>query len=254
VRVLGPGKDWEVSGFVAILDEPTRSHDECVVSFRGSSNAENAMADLYFKRAYWGGQTGVEVSWCPGCLVHTGFAEAYDELKTEMLAALENLSCKRISVTGHSLGAAVATLATLDLRAGHGLAVPTSMLFGAPRVGNDHFVTAFVAAADRQGLAAPAWRIVHYHDPVPRLPPALPEGFPFSYRHVPREVYYTDENSSAFQVCDGSGEDPSCSDSVPLLSCLNFDHLTYLNVTFAIRHMPSACIASNITRFRELMI
>ena len=34
------------------------------------------------------------------------------------------------------------------------------------------------------------------------------------YHHVPREVWYTSNDTTGYRVCDGSGEDLSCQDSV----------------------------------------
>ena len=49
------------------------------------------------------------------------------------------------------------------------------------------------------------------------------------YHHVSTEVFY-DEPSTAHQVCDGSGEDPNCSDSCAPVHCTSVDdHLDYLN-------------------------
>jgi hypothetical protein len=65
--------------------------------------------------------------------------------------------------------------------------------------------------------------VVHYADIVPHLPPKL-----LSFVHVPTEVWY-DEPSTSYKVCDGSGEDPTCSDS--LLAPISIsDHLEYLNL------------------------
>ena len=42
------------------------------------------------------------------------------------------------------------------------------------------------------------------------------------------QVWYN-EASSSYQVCDGSGEDPNCSDSLLLPDSIS-DHLTYLGI------------------------
>jgi hypothetical protein len=48
------------------------------------------------------------------------------------------------------------------------------------------------------------------------------------FQHVATEVWYQ-ENNVDYQVCNGSGEDPSCSDS--LLAPISIpDHLNYLGV------------------------
>jgi hypothetical protein len=87
----------------------------------------------------------------------------------------------RLVVTGHSLGGAVATLATAYLRAA---GFPADLYtYGSPRVGNlalAEFVT---------NQAGAEYRVTHTDDPVPRLPPIS-----FNYRHVSPE-YWVDEGS-----------------------------------------------------------
>jgi len=46
------------------------------------------------------------------------------------------------------------------------------------------------------------------------------------FHHVPNEIWYT-EDSSTYKVCDGTGEDPTCSDTVVIPSIP--DHTDYLN-------------------------
>ncbi len=53
---------------------------------------------------------------CPGCEVHEGFNENYAALRPQIIAALQPLDTSRgISISGHSLGAAMAMLAAWDL-------------------------------------------------------------------------------------------------------------------------------------------
>lgn len=75
-------------------------------------------------------------------------------------------------------------------------------------------------------------RFTHDHDLVPSLPPTA-----FGYHHVAREVWETpsaDESGAVtlqFQVCDGSGEDPTCHASICYLGYCSYsiaDHMLYL--------------------------
>ena len=50
------------------------------------------------------------------------------------------------------------------------------------------------------------WRVTHYKDIVPQVPPQKP----LDYHHVATEMY-ENENGSV-KTCNGSGEDPTCSD------------------------------------------
>ncbi len=76
------------------------------------------------------------------------------------------------------------------------------------------------------------WRVTHYEcvmhaararrDIVPHVPPES-----FGFNHVPVEVWY-DEPSTSFKVCNDSGEDPTCADSV--LGDSVQDHLDYMAI------------------------
>ena len=67
------------------------------------------------------------------------------------------------------------------------------------------------------------WRVTHWQDLVIHMPPKTLQ----SYRHVGTEVFY-DSSFLKHRVCDGSGEDPSCSDS-KLGYSIN-DHIHYFGI------------------------
>jgi len=99
-----------------------------------------------------------------GARVHEGFTRALDAVWNAVSTALDGLDCP-VFFAGHSLGAALATLAA-SRRAPR--AVYT---FGSPRVGNAAFVS---------GLAnVPVFRIVNHTDMVATLPPES-----LGYAHV----------------------------------------------------------------------
>jgi len=71
--------------------------------------------------------------------------------------------------------------------------------FESPRVGNKEF-SSFINQVFPLTV-----RITHHRDIVVHLPPES-----FAFRHVPNEVFF--KKDSDYKVCDGSGEDKSCSD------------------------------------------
>ncbi len=91
-----------------------------------------------------------------GMSVHSGFASALDSVWDEILSELSALTSP-VFYTGHSLGAALATLAAWR-RAPRAL-----YTFGSPMVGNAEFVNAL--------RDVPTHRVVDGEDIIPTLPP-----------------------------------------------------------------------------------
>lgn len=247
MRFFGPSKTWAVQGYVAKMPAPSYP-GHCIIAFRGSTQWQNWVADANFFMKKWPlTSSGQGASWCRGCKVHHGFALAYKELRGAMIFGMRSLNCTGVTVTGHSLGGALASLAVMELRGNPALNVWVRKVytFGKPRVGNLAYATAWMAAAAKQGARPASWRVVHYNDPVARLPPAIPG---LTYVHEMHEVWYTARGSTAYRECEtnkwklvNSYEDSTCSRSTPLVDCINLDHVTYLNLTFAHKEMEKKC-------------
>lgn len=120
----------------------------------------------------------------PG-LLHKGIITAFNSVAAAVIAEIAKLKAAgvQVHVTGHSLGAALATVASLRLEADAGCsgAVATVHTFGSPRVGDPTFAAAFERA-----FRGRAWRFVNNEDIVTRIPPPeLPWGEKvFRYEHV----------------------------------------------------------------------
>jgi hypothetical protein len=138
-----------------------------------------------------------------GCKVHGGFFTAWKEVASAVQSAVTsarqaNPSYAVVS-TGHSLGAAVATLAAAYLR--KQLQIPIDLYtYGSPRVGNDAFVNFVV------GQAGSEFRVTHTDDPVPRLPPIV-----VNFRHTTPEYWLSTGNATTVnysadqvKVCEGT--------------------------------------------------
>jgi hypothetical protein len=164
-----------------------------VLSFRGT---ENDFRDVL---------TDIRVSKkrirCDGLSAHSGFVEALDEVWSAppppqwdgkririgwygfdgVEQALNAIDVEGpLFMTGHSLGAALATLAAHRRR-------PAALYtFGSPRVAGTDLAKHLNG---EDGLKA--WRVVNSTDFVPRVPP------PFGYRHVGKLVYLTFEGQVA---------------------------------------------------------
>ena len=103
--------------------------------------------------------------------VHSGFHKEYLRYREQVLSQTQKHPNKRIYVSGHSLGGALASLTSLDIVAQTGRDV-TLVTFGAPRVGNK----AYQQLSDH--LIPATYRVVINGDPIPRVP-----GSVLDYQH-----------------------------------------------------------------------
>jgi triacylglycerol lipase len=165
------------------------NQDFAIVSFRGTQvpkaggeqdpleSLKNSVSDIYADAKFALVDTG------QGFFVHRGFQDALEEVWTDVsqyLAELraENPDCK-FWFTGHSLGAALATLAADRFDHVNGL-----YTFGSPLVGGRKFARQF---------RADTYRFVNNNDIVTRVPPfgpfKPPRFLPGVYKHVGQLVY-----------------------------------------------------------------
>ena len=95
--------------------------------------------------------------------IHTGFRDAYNEVRLEIEETLKKDEYKNMPlfITGHSLGGALATVAAKKLSHSGGIAA--CYTYGAPRVGDHKWI---------QGLKSPVYRLVNAADCVTMLPPS----------------------------------------------------------------------------------
>ena len=99
----------------------------------------------------------------PNTGVHAGFERAFAGIMAD-LAPLLTARTKPIMFTGHSLGGALAVLASQHARQA-GVTPLATYTFGQPRVGGTAFAQGY-----RPALSATTYRLVHGHDIVPSLP------------------------------------------------------------------------------------
>lgn len=97
-----------------------------------------------------------------GCMIHQGFYNAFECVRPDIVAALEDIKGRgnALYITGHSLGGALALLATKFLAED---SVGACYTFGSPRVASTEF---------GDSIKTPIYRVVNAADLVPRLPPA----------------------------------------------------------------------------------
>jgi hypothetical protein len=101
--------------------------------------------------------------------VHSGFYDATMSIIAGVAAAVQNLSpgpAKKILVTGHSLGGAMASIGAYILSQTYHLPIQQVVTFASPKPGDPGFQAGYQAVINNQV------RYENYDDVVPLLPPA----------------------------------------------------------------------------------
>lgn len=208
-------------GYVAVSDDATTARlgrRDIVVAWRGTVTRLEWVADLmdFLKPVTAEGIPGEDA----GAKVESGFLDLYtdkdpagcrfakysarEQVLTELRRLMQQYAVDRreevsITVTGHSLGSALAMLSAFDVAAtgvsGAAAAPVCVFSFSGPRVGNGRFKERF-----ERELGVKALRVVNVHDAVPKVPgvffnervPAamrrIGESLPWSYSHVGVEL------------------------------------------------------------------
>ena len=124
----------------------------------------------------------LKVPWERGGKVHAGFAGALADVRKDLETALQGIAC-RMLFTGHSLGAALATLLA-------SLKTPDALYtFGSPLVGDPDFVATLKNMKN--------FRYVDCCDIVTRIPP---KGL--GYMHLGEPYYIAQDRSVNFNPGD----------------------------------------------------
>lgn len=162
-------RDTDTQGFVAVHS----GLGVVVVSFRGTQRVKDWMTNLRAKKVgvHGANSDGGRISG----QVHDGFNKAFMSVRGQVEACLRDTGELPVYVTGHSLGGALATLATWHMQHMQGGRLVACYTFGAPRVGDGGF---------RDHCHVPVYRIVNGADPVPFVPTRY-QG----YRHYGSQCY-----------------------------------------------------------------
>src|SRR5437879_331945 len=161
-------------------DEGTQGFLACnnryaVLAFRGTEkDYRDILSDIRI-RFYRDRKTGARTS--------TGFSQSYALIEKDVVEAIAKIDRSLpLYITGHSLGGALAAIASTRIRPSDRIAA--CYTFGCPRVGDGEFGDLL--------WKVPVYRQVHSTDIVPRVP------LPFGYRHA-GDLRYMRRNSTMIE-------------------------------------------------------
>jgi hypothetical protein len=151
------------SRFFESMSAPDGMGTHCLIAFHDDTDPTKVLTVVVFRGTDAADPTDLaddgkllQREWPQGGLVHRGFAEALDPILPDLDSALDE-SHGRILFTGHSLGAAMATLLASVKR-------PDFLYtFGSPRVGDTQFTSTLTGVS--------TCRFVDCCDVVTRIPP-----------------------------------------------------------------------------------
>jgi len=173
--------------------------ESIVLSFEGTADLQNWITDLQYAKLDFDYPGAI------GCKVHKGFWTAYKAIgamvERDITTLVQRFPAYKVFITGHSLGGALAVFAALDITVITPRVPVQVYTYGCPRIGNKAF-SQYVHAKVNNCI-----RIVNYNDIVPHLPMRTQD-----FHHVSTEAWI--QKNGIVKVCNGSGEDQSCSDGV----------------------------------------
>ena len=228
------------SGFVAV----SHSEKSIAVAFRGTEHSQQLVNEILRiltepKQVF---ETGGRVQ---RYFLHA-FEVVWSDLQNHVYEQLRKHPSYKVLVTGHSLGGAIASIASTVIAFKKKTTKDNLLLytFGQPRVGNHEY------ALSHDTLVPLSYRVTHYRDIVVNLPtcktvPPAPcisvGGGPY---HHGKEIYYPNEimtRYSPYKTCIGLpyNEDLSCSNNPKVwLKCFSSqfskcidDHQQYFGIS-----------------------
>ena len=198
--------DNQCSGYVAV----SHTVKVIVIAFRGSECFEQAFIEfvegLVSPKEAFLNEGEVQTYW------KRGFEKLWPNMKSKVKALIADNKSYKIWVTGHSLGGAIASLASAWLSY-HNVASRdkiVSYTFGMPRVGNYKY------ALQHDQLVSNSWRVVNDDDAVPHFPSLVSLSIINGPYHHGVEAFYSEPATSVYsehRECHGkpNNEDVTCS-------------------------------------------
>jgi triacylglycerol lipase len=220
--LFGWEDDLECYGVVFASDgDAGRS---CIFSFRGTDTKVDALLELGdatattpfvpFGGARRGDASVVESFWS----IYSTPKGTTPSMQSQVFALLEKLQpIDRIYVTGHSLGAALAVLFTLDLAlSSYGSTPYLNRNYACPRVGDSGFVALYEAQPAEKDPSRRTVRVQNTYDLVPCVPP---EAAGFAHVGDALLVAFYDKNWSWLHPLEAKYEAHSALNHQAVLDC-----------------------------------
>ncbi len=166
-----------------------------VFAFRGTASFLDALDDLGVRKQKfvpYDNLSGVTVP--DSVQVESGFYHVYSEndekngtmsMQVQLFALIDKYQesdkpIDQLYITGHSLGAALSELFTLDIALSRPEIVASNYNYACPRVGSSEFVDFYINQPRQQDIETRTLRIQNTYDKVPCVPPEE-----MGYQHVP---------------------------------------------------------------------
>jgi len=190
-----PSTMWLVFRGTSTRDEWEKDFELKQVSFIARMGNRSISRIAYSKYLMQSPMATATPLFAPEVGVHSGFMDIYTSLRPLMLAVLQNSNFTQLCITGHSMGAAQALCATLDLATLFPAVKIDTVVFGCPRVGNTAFAAAVVAPTNVNSLVI----VANTCDMVTAVPLAVqptltPPYTPLVYTHPAGAVHNFTDN------------------------------------------------------------
>ncbi|KAF9258560.1 alpha/beta-hydrolase [Marasmius fiardii PR-910] len=240
VKVIQAGGDDGLIPMYFVAHDPTTN--SIIVAHQGT-NSKNLLSILNDAQFLLKPLNSTRFQFSGDVKVHDGFQKTFERTADGVLdgvqKGLNDFNATKVLVTGHSLGAAIATFDSLMLKQ----KLPSTVelkttVFGMPRSGNKafaDFVDSTLSTTD--GVYT---RITNQDDPVPRVPPQA-----FGFQHASGEIHIGDAAGDKITKCPGQdNESEGCSSGNGVLSVLKLDVPDHKGPYFdGISFAASACPA-----------
>jgi triacylglycerol lipase len=175
-RLIDPSQKTKDAVFVRDIGK-TGAYYRCgelhILAFRGTATKTDALMDLNFSQVAYSGKYKDNTR---QPLVHSGFHSYWQSHRKDIQEIIGKLPQKsEVIFTGHSMGAAVASIGLLDAIYTNPHLTFRGYIIGSPQIGDD----AFYAAIQESGIVF--FSVENSRDVVTQLPPPVAPTWSTSY-------------------------------------------------------------------------